>query len=47
MLVMLQAIPSLAQSSTNFKDTQENKEVESYLSQVVAKMVPAGDKMQL
>ena len=47
MLAMLQAIPSLAKSSSDSDDTPEEEELDYYLSQVAANIMSTSDRIQL
>jgi len=47
MLAMLQAIPSLAKSSSDSDTTPEEEELHHHLSQVAANMTSTSDRIQL
>ena len=47
MLAMLQAIPSLTNSSTDSDDSQEDEMAPQHASNVVANMASTGDNVQL
>ena len=47
MLAMLQAIPSLAKSSSDSDDTLDKEELDHHLSQIEANMTSTSDRIQL